>query len=74
MGIHENLVDAKWPVVEEFVEANDKWRLRSDRTGSIIWNGIAVRIGIAYGDVTDEVNSLTGRTDYRGHGLRTFRF
>eukprot|EP00662_Eupelagonemidae_sp_cell21_P056785 gene56785-biopygen87432 len=69
MDIQEALCDARWPAVAEFVTLNDKWVIRPDSTGVVCWNGLAVRIGVAYGTVTDEINPVTDRIDYRGKAV-----
>eukprot|EP00665_Eupelagonemidae_sp_cell47_P013259 gene13259-biopygen4824 len=50
----------------QFPHYRNKWARRCDDMGKTIWNGIAVRVGIAYGDIKHEVNPVTQRVDYRG--------
>eukprot|EP00662_Eupelagonemidae_sp_cell21_P057976 gene57976-biopygen40663 len=64
--VQESLVDAPWPHVPQFGAVNDKWDLQRDSSGDVLWNGIAIRVGIAYGVVKDETNPITQRVDYRG--------
>eukprot|EP00662_Eupelagonemidae_sp_cell21_P057307 gene57307-biopygen1487 len=70
MAIHDALVEASWPVVPQFAHVNDKWLVRADaQTGLITWSGICVRIGISHGVVTDEMNPVSQRIDYRGRNV-----
>eukprot|EP00665_Eupelagonemidae_sp_cell47_P004908 gene4908-955_t len=67
MAVQVGLVDASWPDVAAFDDVNDKWARRVDpESGALVWNGIAVRVGIAYGEIKHEVNPVTRRVDYRG--------
>eukprot|EP01062_Namystynia_karyoxenos_P027421 TRINITY_DN2104_c0_g1_i2.p1 TRINITY_DN2104_c0_g1~~TRINITY_DN2104_c0_g1_i2.p1 ORF type:complete len:968 (+),score=260.87 TRINITY_DN2104_c0_g1_i2:85-2904(+) len=63
--VQENLLEAEWPE-GAFEEIHELWAMRKDPKGNKIWNGIAVRIGVGYGEVEKEDNPITGRSDYRG--------
>eukprot|EP00662_Eupelagonemidae_sp_cell21_P057604 gene57604-biopygen21010 len=69
-AVQEGLADASWAEVPAFRVASDKWPRRLDpASGAALWHGIAVRIGVAAGDVARETNPLTQRTDYRGRAV-----
>ena len=56
MIVQERLTTTVWPsnlVLPDIFEANG-------------WNGLTVRIGLHYGEVEAEFNTLNGRTDYFG--------
>eukprot|EP01062_Namystynia_karyoxenos_P032883 TRINITY_DN2421_c0_g1_i1.p1 TRINITY_DN2421_c0_g1~~TRINITY_DN2421_c0_g1_i1.p1 ORF type:complete len:1205 (+),score=299.53 TRINITY_DN2421_c0_g1_i1:84-3617(+) len=66
--LQEELVRAPWADDTELGGASRYWDLRPipGVPGALLWSGIAVRIGVAYGEAQDELNVLTGRADYRG--------
>eukprot|EP01062_Namystynia_karyoxenos_P025773 TRINITY_DN2020_c0_g1_i1.p1 TRINITY_DN2020_c0_g1~~TRINITY_DN2020_c0_g1_i1.p1 ORF type:complete len:1294 (+),score=268.65 TRINITY_DN2020_c0_g1_i1:96-3884(+) len=66
MQVQEALLHAPWPVSDALAAANDKWATRMDTSGNVLFQGITVRIGIAWGPVLSERNPVTGRADYRG--------
>eukprot|EP01065_Artemidia_motanka_P025012 TRINITY_DN29917_c0_g1_i1.p1 TRINITY_DN29917_c0_g1~~TRINITY_DN29917_c0_g1_i1.p1 ORF type:complete len:1561 (+),score=347.35 TRINITY_DN29917_c0_g1_i1:508-4683(+) len=66
MGVQQDLLEAKWPESSGLAEANNKWAPQVDQMGKMVWNGIAVRVGIGFGEAIPEVNPVTGRGDYRG--------
>eukprot|EP00662_Eupelagonemidae_sp_cell21_P056876 gene56876-biopygen118142 len=64
--VQESLIDAPWPDAPQFGAVNDKWDLQRNSSGDVVWCGIVIRVGIAYGDVKHEINPITHRVDYRG--------
>eukprot|EP00662_Eupelagonemidae_sp_cell21_P056695 gene56695-biopygen83433 len=69
MDVQESLSGAEWAEAPEFGAVSDKWQLRRDTLGNVVWHGIAVRIGISVGEVRDEVNPVSMRVDYRGRAV-----
>eukprot|EP00662_Eupelagonemidae_sp_cell21_P056873 gene56873-biopygen606 len=69
MDVQIGLTRTQWPVVEEFVDVSERWRLTSDKAGRLLWHGITVRIGVGYGEVADELNPVTGRIDYKCYAV-----
>eukprot|EP01062_Namystynia_karyoxenos_P031708 TRINITY_DN2348_c0_g1_i1.p1 TRINITY_DN2348_c0_g1~~TRINITY_DN2348_c0_g1_i1.p1 ORF type:complete len:1288 (+),score=272.94 TRINITY_DN2348_c0_g1_i1:78-3866(+) len=70
--VQESLCDATWPDVPAFSRIAPHWLPQKDPrdpSGPNLWGGIAVRIGVAYGEVKDERNPLTDRMDYRGNAV-----
>eukprot|EP01065_Artemidia_motanka_P034543 TRINITY_DN4207_c0_g1_i11.p1 TRINITY_DN4207_c0_g1~~TRINITY_DN4207_c0_g1_i11.p1 ORF type:complete len:679 (+),score=222.27 TRINITY_DN4207_c0_g1_i11:1476-3512(+) len=64
--VHEALLAAPWPDCAAFDEVSERWPRQVTDGGEVVWGGLCVRIGVAYGEVLDEVNPVTQRTDYRG--------
>ena len=60
LQVQQGLFDATWPT--SLLEVVPICAVRSQ-----VWGGLTVRIGVNTGEVTVEVNTLTGRTDYFGH-------
>ena len=56
MAVQEKIMSTTWPTELVLPE-------HFSRNG---WNGLVLRIGIHFGEVTTEVSELTGRTDYFG--------
>eukprot|EP01065_Artemidia_motanka_P043522 TRINITY_DN6046_c1_g1_i2.p1 TRINITY_DN6046_c1_g1~~TRINITY_DN6046_c1_g1_i2.p1 ORF type:complete len:2070 (+),score=374.98 TRINITY_DN6046_c1_g1_i2:1898-8107(+) len=67
LDVHDGLLNQVWPDVPPFEGASVYWtRQRVTVDDTPLWGGIAVRIGIACGDVQVETNPITERADYRG--------
>ena len=56
MAVQEKIMSTTWPTE----------LILPDNFISNGWNGLVLRIGIHFGEVTTEVSELTGRTDYFG--------
>eukprot|EP01065_Artemidia_motanka_P020524 TRINITY_DN24566_c0_g1_i1.p1 TRINITY_DN24566_c0_g1~~TRINITY_DN24566_c0_g1_i1.p1 ORF type:complete len:1193 (+),score=131.96 TRINITY_DN24566_c0_g1_i1:37-3579(+) len=69
-GIMEALVKAEWPKSPVLEVVNEKYA-RTVVDGRLLWNGVVIRAGAAYGEADAEVNPVTGRVDYRGATVRT---
>eukprot|EP01065_Artemidia_motanka_P012775 TRINITY_DN17054_c0_g1_i1.p1 TRINITY_DN17054_c0_g1~~TRINITY_DN17054_c0_g1_i1.p1 ORF type:complete len:1172 (+),score=256.68 TRINITY_DN17054_c0_g1_i1:69-3584(+) len=63
--MHERLLEADWPTVDAFEQVSDYWP-RQVYDGVVVWNGLAIRIGVGYGSAQHETNPATERSDYRG--------
>eukprot|EP01062_Namystynia_karyoxenos_P054005 TRINITY_DN4409_c2_g1_i1.p1 TRINITY_DN4409_c2_g1~~TRINITY_DN4409_c2_g1_i1.p1 ORF type:complete len:1318 (+),score=301.89 TRINITY_DN4409_c2_g1_i1:87-3956(+) len=68
MAVQEQLLRVEWPRCD-FNGAHPLWAPQRDAKGALVWNGIAVRIGIGYAQAQDEVSPITGRCDYRGRAV-----
>eukprot|EP00662_Eupelagonemidae_sp_cell21_P014281 gene14281-biopygen23634 len=64
--VQESLIDVPWPDAPQFGAINDKWDLQRNSSGDVVWCGIVIRVGIAYGVAKHEINPVTHRVDYRG--------
>eukprot|EP01062_Namystynia_karyoxenos_P004186 TRINITY_DN11480_c0_g1_i1.p1 TRINITY_DN11480_c0_g1~~TRINITY_DN11480_c0_g1_i1.p1 ORF type:complete len:1208 (+),score=117.27 TRINITY_DN11480_c0_g1_i1:110-3733(+) len=64
--VQEDLLGAQWPDDAQLAVASDYWAARKGPSGGHLWRGLALRIGVAYGPVRQEVNPVTDRVDYRG--------
>eukprot|EP01062_Namystynia_karyoxenos_P078587 TRINITY_DN8117_c0_g1_i3.p1 TRINITY_DN8117_c0_g1~~TRINITY_DN8117_c0_g1_i3.p1 ORF type:complete len:867 (+),score=168.21 TRINITY_DN8117_c0_g1_i3:86-2686(+) len=64
--VQEELLDAQWPESRELANVSPYWALSTDASDKAVWRGLALRVGIAYGDARQEVNPVTERVDYRG--------
>eukprot|EP01062_Namystynia_karyoxenos_P015512 TRINITY_DN1561_c4_g1_i1.p1 TRINITY_DN1561_c4_g1~~TRINITY_DN1561_c4_g1_i1.p1 ORF type:complete len:1280 (+),score=257.36 TRINITY_DN1561_c4_g1_i1:475-3840(+) len=64
--VQEDLLDAQWVDDLDLADASPYWSTRLDAAGNVLWRGLAVRIGLAYGEARDEINPVTERVDYRG--------
>eukprot|EP01062_Namystynia_karyoxenos_P015500 TRINITY_DN1561_c0_g2_i1.p1 TRINITY_DN1561_c0_g2~~TRINITY_DN1561_c0_g2_i1.p1 ORF type:complete len:1216 (+),score=179.59 TRINITY_DN1561_c0_g2_i1:101-3748(+) len=64
--VQERLLEAEWDPDEAMMEASVTWGRKTDAHGCPVWNGITVRIGVSWGQVQNEINPMTDRTDYRG--------
>eukprot|EP01062_Namystynia_karyoxenos_P054001 TRINITY_DN4409_c0_g4_i1.p1 TRINITY_DN4409_c0_g4~~TRINITY_DN4409_c0_g4_i1.p1 ORF type:complete len:1321 (+),score=303.61 TRINITY_DN4409_c0_g4_i1:97-3963(+) len=67
--VQEALLEAQWIADPALAESHEKWAPQFTEDGSPVWNGITVRIGVAYGEVQDEINPITERADYRGQAV-----
>eukprot|EP01062_Namystynia_karyoxenos_P053999 TRINITY_DN4409_c0_g2_i1.p1 TRINITY_DN4409_c0_g2~~TRINITY_DN4409_c0_g2_i1.p1 ORF type:complete len:1992 (+),score=472.15 TRINITY_DN4409_c0_g2_i1:132-6107(+) len=65
LRVHEALLESSWPAAPEF-DVVPGWTHQTAPDGAAVWGGVTVRIGVGYGEVADEVNPMTDRTDYRG--------
>eukprot|EP01065_Artemidia_motanka_P039433 TRINITY_DN4834_c1_g1_i2.p1 TRINITY_DN4834_c1_g1~~TRINITY_DN4834_c1_g1_i2.p1 ORF type:complete len:1090 (+),score=171.84 TRINITY_DN4834_c1_g1_i2:68-3337(+) len=65
-GVQHALVQQQWPVSAELERASPFWRRYKDSDQNLVWHGLAIRVGVAVGKVTVEVNPVTNRVDYRG--------
>eukprot|EP01062_Namystynia_karyoxenos_P053603 TRINITY_DN43499_c1_g1_i1.p1 TRINITY_DN43499_c1_g1~~TRINITY_DN43499_c1_g1_i1.p1 ORF type:complete len:1314 (+),score=387.41 TRINITY_DN43499_c1_g1_i1:76-3942(+) len=68
IAVQEGLLGVQWPDCG-LASVHDLWAPQRDAKGALVWNGIAVRIGIGYGEVQTECNPVTGRCDYRGRSV-----
>eukprot|EP01062_Namystynia_karyoxenos_P044816 TRINITY_DN3307_c0_g1_i1.p1 TRINITY_DN3307_c0_g1~~TRINITY_DN3307_c0_g1_i1.p1 ORF type:complete len:1318 (+),score=205.26 TRINITY_DN3307_c0_g1_i1:82-3954(+) len=68
MAVQEGLLKVQWPA-SDYMCDHELWPLQYDPKGLVVWNGIAVRIGIGYGQTQDEENPVTKRCDYRGRAV-----
>eukprot|EP00756_Hemistasia_phaeocysticola_P021376 Hpha_TRINITY_DN15771_c2_g1::TRINITY_DN15771_c2_g1_i1::g.40696::m.40696 len=62
----DGLLAVRWPEDPAFDDFAMRWRKACDEDGTVVWNGIAVRCGVSYGECQHETNPMTHRIDYRG--------
>ena len=63
IDVQENLLTEEWPVgLDSLLRTS---QVATD-DGKVIWNGLRVRMGVHFGEVTLEMNPITNRADYRG--------
>eukprot|EP00756_Hemistasia_phaeocysticola_P019513 Hpha_TRINITY_DN15664_c4_g4::TRINITY_DN15664_c4_g4_i1::g.101994::m.101994 len=63
--VHDTLISLEWPDEPALCDASPTWAKQTIGSG-LVWNGITVRSGVAYGEVQHELNPMTERVDYRG--------
>eukprot|EP01062_Namystynia_karyoxenos_P062646 TRINITY_DN55524_c0_g1_i1.p1 TRINITY_DN55524_c0_g1~~TRINITY_DN55524_c0_g1_i1.p1 ORF type:complete len:1216 (+),score=223.01 TRINITY_DN55524_c0_g1_i1:71-3718(+) len=66
LQIQTDLLDVQWPQDPVLATTSAYWSRRTTASGSPLWHGLALRVGVACGEVRDEVNPITQRVDYRG--------
>eukprot|EP01062_Namystynia_karyoxenos_P039388 TRINITY_DN2863_c2_g1_i1.p1 TRINITY_DN2863_c2_g1~~TRINITY_DN2863_c2_g1_i1.p1 ORF type:complete len:1173 (+),score=170.48 TRINITY_DN2863_c2_g1_i1:99-3521(+) len=66
LQVQEDLLAAPWPDDNALASASPYWSPHDLPEGERLWRGLALRIGIAYGEPRDELNPVTDRVDYRG--------
>eukprot|EP01062_Namystynia_karyoxenos_P058144 TRINITY_DN4955_c0_g1_i2.p1 TRINITY_DN4955_c0_g1~~TRINITY_DN4955_c0_g1_i2.p1 ORF type:complete len:2381 (+),score=448.46 TRINITY_DN4955_c0_g1_i2:166-7308(+) len=58
LSVQSALLHTDWPDCEEFERCHELWSKRSDSRGNLIWGGIAVRIGVSYGDAQSDLKGI----------------